>query len=526
MLGKQLSIIAQYFADCGVEDWVISPGSRNAPIVAALIKNGSFNFYSSPDERSAAFTAMGMAISSSTPAAFLCTSGSALSNAYPAVLESYYSRVPLLIVSADRPEELIDQWDGQTIRQKNFFGNYVRSFAHINARYDDLQNSNQNIIKCISNSTGPISGPVHINIALSEPIYEGIEDQEQSVSQISNVNSDKLPQEYKLDHNLSSEIRSNKQIALIIGQGFRKNDVATVLESLANKIPVFTDITSGYSEIGLSNWDWGLLKRTIPENLKPDLIITLGMGIISKPLKMAMRKWRPEHLHVSKDSEIGDPFQTQPKHLSFNDLNFLKDLNHLLTDHEINFLNNWNSFIESQNLKPEDLPTPYNLELRFVQDLINTSDNNYHLHFGNSMSVRYASWSIKGSARIFSNRGVSGIDGCISTALGDAFANPDKKIIAIAGDITSLYDANSFWGDWPNNFHLIILNNHGGAIFDWIEGPNKLQELRKFIHTPHSKSFNYLAQLHNKSFQKIELQSQTITLSEILNKQVVEIVTQ
>lgn len=526
MLGKQLSIIAQYFADCGIVDWVISPGSRNAPIVAALIKNRSFNFYSSPDERSAAFTAMGMAISNGKPAGFLCTSGSALSNAYPAVLESYYSRVPLLIVSADRPEELIDQWDGQTIRQKNFFGNYVRSFAHINARYDKLQNSNQNIKKCISISTGPISGPVHINISLSEPIYEGIEDQKQIDSQNSNVNSDTLLQEYKLDYDLSSEIQSSKQIALIIGQGFRKNDVSTVLESLATKIPVFADITSGYSEIGLTNWDWGLLKRIIPDNLKPDLIITLGMGIISKPLKLAMRKWSPEHLHVSEASEIGDPFQTQPKHLPFNEIYFLRDLNKLLIGRESNFLNNWNSFIESQILIAQELPIPFNLELCFVQDLIKNSDENYHLHFGNSMSVRYASWSIKGASRIFSNRGVSGIDGCISTALGDALVNPDKKIIVIAGDITSLYDANSFWGDWPINFHLIILNNHGGAIFDWIDGPNKLPDLRNFIHTPHSKSFNYLAQLHKKSFQKVELQSQTITLNEILNTQVIELVTQ
>ncbi len=128
MLSDRLDYIAALFQEADILHWFISPGSRNAPIVAALLRNGHFQLHSFPDERACAFAAMGHALLERHPAAFLCTSGSALANAYPAVLESYYQRVPLLIVSADRPANRIDQWDGQTIRQQDFFGSYVPWF--------------------------------------------------------------------------------------------------------------------------------------------------------------------------------------------------------------------------------------------------------------------------------------------------------------------------------------------------------------------------------------------------------------
>ena len=175
MLSERLDYIVALFQEAGITHWFVSPGSRNAPIVAALIRNGHFKLHSFPDERSSAFAAMGSALKHQYPAAFLCTSGSALANAYPAVLEAYYQRVPLLIVSADRPEDRIDQWDGQTIRQKNFFGNYVRGSYHLDARSESTLSSNQGIYDCIRQGLEGIPGPTHINISLSEPIYEGIE---------------------------------------------------------------------------------------------------------------------------------------------------------------------------------------------------------------------------------------------------------------------------------------------------------------------------------------------------------------
>ena len=527
MLGEKLLLLAQQFAKNGILNWVVSPGSRNAPIVAALIKEGSFKLYSSPDERSAAFTAMGMAISTQQPAAFLCTSGSALSNAFPAVLESYYSRIPLVIVSADRPEELIDQWEGQTIRQVNFFGDYARSFVHINARMDDKDLVTDKISKSINKSYNPIGGPVHINIALSEPIYEGLKSN--SFQPIKNRTESTQPKNDNLSKSFKFpfEIHSNTKVALIIGQGLTNTGILKHLAALSSSIPVFTDVTSGYAEIGLSNWDWALLKRNIPENLKPDLIITMGMGIISKPLKLELRKWKPKHIHISKIAETANPFQTNPLRLICDEVKYLQELNDKLsTELSKDYLDKWKSFIDTQALSPKNLPLPYNLELELVQQLIQSSNEKHHLHFGNSMSVRYASWSKKSETRIFSNRGVSGIDGCVSSALGDALSNPKKMIIAIVGDITTLYDSNAFWGKWPHNFHLVILNNKGGAIFDWIEGPNNLKELRSFIHTPHDKPLKHLAELHTKSFKTFNLKVDQVTLDEIIQSQVSEIITQ
>ena len=174
MLSERLDYIAALFHEAGINNWFVAPGSRNAPIVAALSRSEAINLQSFPDERACAFAAMGFGLKNRYPAAFLCTSGSALANAYPAVLEAYYQRIPLLIVSADRPENRIDQWDGQTIRQAQFFGNYVRHSFHFDARSISQESLIEGVFSSIKGSLEGIPGPIHINIALSEPIYEGI----------------------------------------------------------------------------------------------------------------------------------------------------------------------------------------------------------------------------------------------------------------------------------------------------------------------------------------------------------------
>src|SRR6056300_29651 len=170
-LGIQLQTIVRELKLIGLKQIVVSPGSRNAPLIAAFLKDPYFKIHSFPDERAGAFAAMGMAQESQNICAFMCTSGSALVNAFPAVCEAYYQRLPLLIMSADRPEELIDQWDGQTMRQAGIFGSYVRGNMHFNAR-EFTPHSIFEFNKQLSVQT---RGPFHINIAISDPIYEGVD---------------------------------------------------------------------------------------------------------------------------------------------------------------------------------------------------------------------------------------------------------------------------------------------------------------------------------------------------------------
>ncbi len=561
MLSAKLDFMVQLFWEAGISNWVISPGSRNAPIVASLIKHGQFNLISSPDERSGAFIALGMSQMNQYPAGFICTSGSALVNAFPAVVEAYYQRIPLVILSADRPEELIDQWDGQTLRQPGIFGNYVRTSFHCNPRKETTEHLTEGIYQCLQQAFNQIPAAVHFNIALSEPIYEGID------SAFSKSNSIppfvyQTPKPDKVDINdvkqliwgnnflptastertnpnlvkdnssdqdhgknysstASSEIKKHQtppiqqpKIAILVGQNPPSPLLKSVLAELQNYLPIFTDVCSSQTQVGLNLWDWGMLKRDIPQSLAPDLLISLGTVTLSKPLKQFLKKSQPKHIHIGIHREVGDPFETRPEHCKVYEADFLQALLELLVSNQENweteefnsavsiffptqYLHDWKQFIESQSLDSNKLPQPFAKELQFMQKLFQSATENCIIHLGNSMSVRYGSWSGHTKAQVYSNRGVSGIDGCLSTAVGAALASPEKKHVVVLGDVSTMYDSNALWTELPPNLNIVVYNNGGGKIFDWIDGPNKIPELRNFIHTPRNFKLEHLCQLFN-----------------------------
>ncbi len=531
-LAENLDFIVHLWNEAGIHHWVVSPGSRNAPIVAALLRNASMRLHSAPDERSAAFVALGIAQSQQYPAGFLCTSGTALVNAFPAVCEAYYQRVPLVVVSADRPEYLIDQWDGQTLRQSGIFGTYTRKNAHINPRKISAAECLSCIYSTIENSIQPIPGPVHFNIELDEPIYEGI----QEISEkdlpvepllVSIPNYVPTPFVYKEFYEFTaptlqqlteqlqafSELPENPKIAIVVGQNVPSDSLTISLRALEQQLPVFCDVGSHQPNLGLKQWDWGLLKRAIPNDLKPDLLFTLGTTVLSKPLKNKLSEWKPKHIHLGLVSEIGDPFQTQPKHWQGYEADLLATLSLALApesdwnsrNHQ--FLKSWETFIEQQPLNINDFQEPFQQELQWIRTFFDgLNSREYIIHMGNSMPIRYASWSGNCPAPVYANRGVSGIDGCISTAVGSAIANPDKRVFCIVGDVSSIYDSNAFWTDYPTNLTVIIINNHGGRIFDWIQGPNNFSALRPYIHTPTSVDFSHLAAFFNISYQRLNIQ--------------------
>jgi 2-succinyl-5-enolpyruvyl-6-hydroxy-3-cyclohexene-1-carboxylate synthase len=488
MLGSRLNDIVQLLAEIGIREVVVSPGSRNAPLVAAFIKNGHFQLHSSPDERSAAFAAMGMSLKNQYPALFICTSGSALVNAYPAVLEAYYQRIPLWILSADRPEHLIDQWDGQTIRQNGIFVPNVRAQIHINARETSFPHIQESLYACAQKGLVPIPGPVHVNIALSDPIYEGIGSQQHAEQILPFVY--KAPIIPKVSPEMLKPYHRFQKIAILIGHQAPSTLLSLVLEEIQHHLPVFSDIGSSQVQRGLHSWDWGLLKRDIPEDLAPDLLISIGTTILSKPLKEFLRKSKPKHIHLGLEPEVGDPFFTHPIHIPCVPADFLQGL--LEQELPKDYVYQWQTFLSETPLTVHDLPEPFRSELDWMQHFFAARTEQDQVHVGNSMPVRYASWSMPTQAAVYCNRGVSGIDGCLSTAIGFAKADPKQQVYCIVGDITAIYDSNALWMELPKNFTLVIFNNKGGRIFDWIEGPQQMDALQPYIHTPHHFEFSAL----------------------------------
>ncbi len=509
-LRRNLDHLATILFEAGVTHWVVSPGSRNAPIVASFLRHGGFTLHSFPDERAAAFAALGISLANSHPAGVICTSGTAAINLYPAVCEAYYQRTPLLVLTADRPSELIDQWDGQTIHQENLFFPHCLSFHGIEGHSIDLISLEKTIYDAVKTSIFPVAGPSHINVSLQDPIYDGLElpfFDEPIQKPFVIVHDTPNP----IDQNLAQKIIANEhniipqKILCLVGQHTKSESLEQALYLLQNKIPVLTDICSHQTTLGIKHWDLALLSGEVSNNLVPELLVTVGMGTISKPLKQFLKKHKPRHIHICESGSVGDPFETSPAIFNHHDADFLTAL-YLAANESTDYLKEWELFASKATL--HQFKAGYLAEFEFVQGIMKHVNREYVLHFGNSMSIRYASWVGSCEADIYCNRGTSGIDGSLSTAVGFAIACPEKQHVCILGDISFIYDAHAMWTNrFPKNLTVIVLNNGGGQIFNWIDGPKKDPRLKPLIETPQEYQLSQLCSFYQISHTQLNQQT-------------------
>ena len=465
---------------------VISPGSRNAPILFAL-NHTNKNCYSVIDERSAGFMAIGMAKHTRQPVILSCTSGTASLNYYPAIAEAFYARVPLIIITADRPPEKIDAWDGQAIRQKNVYRNHIRGEFQTPDSFDDESAFTavaQHVVSCIQSE---IPGPVHINVPIREPFYDFNKSEDISESKVN------LHQAPELRYNLSSIAAAtnysfdHKKVLVFNGMD---DGERTIINS--DGAVILSDITSS-KDSNVNYWDamlFSLLSKKEGVDalkvLSPEVLITTGTTTVSKGLKHFLSIHNPEvHFHISNYDEVGNMFGTQPQILHPSDIQ---------TSHsddlqpEKGFLNAWINMTAAFQLKFSQLDWLGYHEFSVVNFILEKLNSNDILHLSNSMPIRYVSFLMNNKSienKIYANRGTSGIDGCSSTALGNALVS-NQNVKLITGDVAFFYDVNAFFNEHvPQNLKIIVLNNHGGGIFNLIKGPESLGESIKFQTTPH-----------------------------------------
>jgi 2-succinyl-5-enolpyruvyl-6-hydroxy-3-cyclohexene-1-carboxylate synthase len=474
-LRHNLDSFANALKTLGIEHVVVSPGSRNAPIVAGFIRIGGFNMLSAPDERAAAFMALGSAQATGKPAVVICTSGTAVLNLYPGICEAYYQRIPLIAITADRPENLIDQWDGQTIHQKNIFEKHILRSFHLETDIHE-QAAEESLLNIVSHATviskGTPCGPVHINIPLAEPIYR---DLDLAISP-SYREVDLLTHPAVPDISIPEACLKAKKFLFLAGQNKPDENLRQVLQSISKKFPVLTDVLSNSNSEETISCTENI--EMLAEAHKPEVLISMGMGVVSKSLKLQLRKLNiPLHFHLGDGGFTGNPFFTKPITLHTNAADFL-----------LKWLNSYQGLADSTFLQDwkETCAEKTNIDTEIVKNILKSIPKHACLQLGNSMTVRHANSCRTLPFTIFGNRGTSGIDGSVSTAMGYAWANPDKPVYCISGDIGFLYDKNAWWcNPLPKNILVIIINNRGGMIFDRLQGPEKLPELRKFVHTEH-----------------------------------------
>jgi 2-succinyl-5-enolpyruvyl-6-hydroxy-3-cyclohexene-1-carboxylate synthase len=491
-----------------VRNAVLCPGSRNAPLILAFTRNKNIRSLTFSDERSAAFIALGMAQQTKTPVALVCTSGSAAYNFAPAVAEAFFQNVPLIVITADRPAEWIDQLDGQTIHQPNLYGTHVKKyfelphdFQHGDARWHAGRILNEALLL----TSGPQKGPVHVNAPLREPLYP--QGTEQATVPLQATQS--FPGEATLPSgdwkSVLSDLSGFKNILLVAGQMENDPALQKAVENCQQQFnwPVAGDILSNLHGLpdfcAHADTFLGQLQSSDKKSLVPDLLITFGKSLIAKNLKLFLRSNKPTaHWHIGI-GPAADTFQSLTRALPVSPTYFFTHLaTRPIQRQADDFTLAW-SEKESRATSAVNrfLQSKQSGEFALLNKVMNELPVDCNLHLANSMSVRYAN-HIGLTARqrgidVYSNRGTSGIDGCTSTAVGHALTSTKNNVL-ITGDLAFFYDRNAFWHNYslPNLF-VVVLNNHGGIIFNLIDGPSSQPEASEFFITKQNLTAKALA---------------------------------
>ncbi len=462
----------------GIKEAVICPGSRNAPLTIAFVRSGLFNCLSVADERSAGFIALGKSIALKKPVVLLCTSGSAVANFYPAVLEAYYQKVPLLVITADRPSSLIDQWDGQTIRQENIFRSHVLGFWQTPETYQDARPFGRITEEAILKSVESLSGPVHVNIPLKEPFYPSAD----HVYAAKWKPAENARIETK-DTDFDSSILEGKRVLILRGMnpefpGFLPEGIAVYEDPLSQG-----DSKDTVSELLFMSMDKEKLK-----SFRPEIVLSEGTAILSKPIKQFLRNHKPDmHFHFSEMGEFADPFESKPILVRGSLSGYLSKMMAKVDQGYVAHL------LEASSLcrvaRNEVLSQITWNEFIAISICIRKLPSKVNIHAANSMAIRYVAYCEpqKLGHALYSNRGTSGIDGCVSTALGFQSMDKSKNYLFI-GDVAFFYDSNAFWNSLnAENLKVILINNKGGGIFRMIEGPAQQPERQVYFESAHNR---------------------------------------
>ncbi|MEQ8361092.1 MAG: 2-succinyl-5-enolpyruvyl-6-hydroxy-3-cyclohexene-1-carboxylic-acid synthase [Cytophagales bacterium] len=484
--------IAQILHLKGVEDIVMSPGSRCAPLTISMVRHPKLKTYTFSDERSAAFIALGMAESRSKPIALICTSGTAVLNYYPAITEAFYRGIPLIVITADRPPELIDQWDGQTIRQSQVFKNHIVDSIDlpVNLALDKNIIFARRSINEIINKSISTPGPVHINVPLREPLYPA-KNEKITFSKDLPIISDNNPVNFHFGATeLKKEMNSFKRMMILVGQMPINKELNRLLAQISkdeDAVIIGDHISNLHpKESFICNHDLFLKRKRAEKLPKPDLLISLGRSILSKSLKKYLRN--QDNLVHWQVGFYGahDTYSKLQKTIQVPELRFIQSVQSFF-ESDIKFVKKWKEQDHQCKVSRDSKLEGFEFsEISVVSEIIKKLPKNINLHLSNSLSTRYVNLFqdlIHEGNEVFCNRGTSGIDGCSSTVVGHALSNQKKQLL-ITGDLAFFYDRNAFWHNYNlKNLRIVLLNNHGGGIFRVIDGPDKQPELDEYFDT-------------------------------------------
>lgn len=529
--------VVQLCKSKGIKHIIISPGSRNAPLTIGFTNDDYFKCYSIVDERCAAFFALGIAQQLQEPTAVVCTSGSALLNYYPAVAEAFYSNIPLVVLSADRPKHLIGVGDGQTINQQNVFENHILYSANLKLDLDETEEVEEElpIFKNLENKLETLLGlkqgiqafneteinkaintaifkssPVHINIPFDEPLYNMVENPVVNPKVVSVDNHD-LYFEASILNDCINDWNSSSKKMVLVGVNHPNSVEQKWLDVLAkdDSVIVFTETTSNLHH---NDFFSSIDKIIAPlndedfKNLQPDIVLTFGGLIVSKKIKAFLRKYKPkQHWHIDL-YKANDTFFSLNKFIKTTPNYFFSKFLSKTEVQNSAYKSFWNTIKETRKDKHTNYLNHIEFtDLKVFEAVLNTMPDNTVLQLGNSSTVRYTQlFDINKTLEIFCNRGTSGIDGSTSTAIGCAVAN-SKQTTLISGDLSFIYDSNALWNNYiPKNFRIIVINNQGGGIFRILPGHKNTDNFDTYFETNHRLTAKHLCDMYGFEYDSVD----------------------
>ena len=480
----------------GVQHIVISPGSRNAPLTIGFTNNPYFKCYSIADERCAAFFALGIAQQIQKPVVVVCTSGSALLNYYPAIAEAFYSQIPLIVISADRPQNKIDIGDGQTIRQENVFANHSLYNANLQ---ENISTENDNNIEMALHVAVTQKGPVHINAPFEEPLYETVSEL-QVQPDIVDFNTESKT--FSLGYSTIETWNKAAKKLVLVGELFPNSVEQHFLDVLANdpSVVVLTEKTSNLHHPTFIDQIDTLITPFTDEDFKafqPEILLTFGGMVVSKRIKAFLRKYKPTHHWHVDELRAYDTFGALTNHFETKINTFLSQLlteETIESSYQSSIATIWKDRVAKHQEYTAKIPFS---DFKVFDFICQNVPKNSQLQVSNSSAIRYLQlFDLDKSIQVFCNRGTSGIDGSTSTAIGAALTS-DLPTMLITGDISFLYDSNALWNNYiPKNFKIILLNNCGGGIFRILPGHQETETFNTYFETSHQLNALHLAKMY------------------------------
>ena len=524
-------VLAEELAKVGLQEVCLAPGSRSTPLVLAIAAHPNIKIYTHLDERSAGFFALGLAKASMRPVALVCTSGTAAANFFPAVIEAHQSGVPLLVLSADRPFELRDSGANQSIDQVRLYGSFALwsvdvALPEAQPEAVFIRSLRTLAARAYATATGPRPGVVHLNLPFRKPLEptpvpNDLSEPPADATERAEAFTRVIRPTPKLESNKISELGQAlsecKSGIIICGVDCpREAAFLNALNNLSGQtgFPILTDAASGlrFSELGtLAGFDSYLATDCVPQ---PEFILRFGRAPTSAPLQRYLAGLEPkENWQVSAAGLWADETHQLTRFIKTDEVDFCEQLTQALKVHEYQSKPelkerfsqletlNWNFWQDKLEEEYFDGSIGYNLVQSLPDDSV--------LFVGNSLSVRHLEqfgYAKNKSLDVYANRGASGIDGNISTALGLGAAHSNKPLFMLLGDLTLYHDMNGLWGlrHLKNPVTVVLLNNNGGGIFRRLPIADYEPEFSQYFLTPPDLDFKHTAALYGLEYIKVD----------------------